>query len=132
MLGEAGVACLGPNMMRLPERLLAVFEQAGFSLEAADQAVNTLGAYVIGVATSEARWVTLLARTAGESEQGWVERLWPAAEQAVQAFPRLRELYAARRGQNSQGIRTDDFDNGLACVLDGLASRLGTTGGLPG
>jgi AcrR family transcriptional regulator len=126
VLGEVGVAYLGPNMMRLSEAMLAVFEEAGFSLEQADQAANTVAAYVIGMSTSEAAWLRMLTRS-GQSEQEWTERLWPAA---VQAYPRLRKLYAAQRGQDSGGTRNGNFDNGLECVLDGLATRLGGTDGL--
>jgi hypothetical protein len=131
VLGEVGVAYLGPNMMRLSEGMLAVFEEAGFSLEEADQGVETVVAYVIGMSTGEAAWLTMLTRS-GQSEQEWMERLWPAAEQAVQAHPRLRRLYAAQRGQDSGGTRNDHFDNGLECVLDGLETRLGRTGGSAG
>lgn len=126
--GEAGVAYLGPNVMRQNEAILAVFEQGGFTLEAADRALNTVVAYVIGVSTSEAAWLTRLARS-GRSEQEWAESLWPAAEQAVQDYPRLRKLYAARRNQNVSATRDDEFDTGLQCVLDGLATRFAPAGG---
>ncbi|MEV5541798.1 TetR/AcrR family transcriptional regulator [Saccharopolyspora shandongensis] len=122
VLGEAGVAYLGPNMMRLNEAILAVFEEGGFPLGAADRALKTVFAYVIGVSTSEAAWLTMLARS-GQGEQEWAERLWPAAERAVQEFPRQRELYAAQRGQNLRGARDDEFAIGLDCVLHGLAAR---------
>ncbi|MGW6598187.1 TetR/AcrR family transcriptional regulator [Streptomyces sp. NPDC055036] len=122
MLGEAGVAHLGPNMLRLSESLLTVFEEAGFSLAEADLAVNTVASYVIGISTSEAAWVTMLARS-GRSEQEWTERLWPAAERAVAPYPRLSRLYAAERGQDMGGARVANFDGGLACVLDGLETR---------
>ncbi|MFC5834683.1 TetR/AcrR family transcriptional regulator [Nonomuraea insulae] len=120
--GEAGVAYLGPNVMRQNEAILALFEQGGFTLEAADRALNTVVAYVIGVSTSEAAWLTRLARS-GRSEQEWAESLWPAAEQAVQDYPRLRKLYAARRNQDVSATRDDEFGTGLQCVLDGLAAR---------
>ncbi|MEO3803108.1 TetR/AcrR family transcriptional regulator [Nonomuraea sp. B1E8] len=126
VLGESGLAYLGPNMLRLTEAMLAVFEEAGFSLEAADQALNTVVAYVIGISTSEAAWLTMLARS-GQSEQEWADRLWPVAEQAVKDYPRLRKLYAAQRLQNHGGIRDDDFDTGLDCVLHGLVTRFAPT-----
>ncbi|MFE2747149.1 TetR/AcrR family transcriptional regulator [Streptomyces scopuliridis] len=122
VLGEVGVAYLGPNILRLSESLLTVFEEAGFSLAEADEAVNTVVSYVIGISTSEAAWLTALARS-GRSEQEWMDRLWPAAEQAVAPYPRLRRLYAAQRGQDRGGAREDHFDGGLACVLDGLEAR---------
>ncbi|MGW6235329.1 TetR/AcrR family transcriptional regulator [Streptomyces sp. NPDC055094] len=123
VLGEVGMAYLGPNMMRLFESLLTVFEEAGFPLPKADQAVNTVVSFVIGVSTSEAAWLTMLARS-GRSEQEWTEQVWPAAERAVAPYPRLRRLYAAQRGQDMGGAREDGFDGGLACVLDGLETRL--------
>jgi Tetracyclin repressor-like, C-terminal domain len=123
VLGEVGVAYLGPNMMRLTEAILAVFEGGGFPLEAADQAMNTVIAYVIGLSTSEAAWLTMLARS-GQGEQEWADRLWPAAERAVQDYPRQRRLYAAQRGQNLRSTRDDEFAIGLDCVLHGLAARL--------
>lgn len=120
--GEASVAYLGPNVLRQNEAILATFEQGGFTLEAADRALNTVVAYVVGVATSEAAWLTTLARS-GKSEQEWTESLWPAAEQAVQEYPRLRKLYAAQRKQDVRVSRDEEFDSGLQCVLDGLAAR---------
>ncbi|MFI6294581.1 TetR/AcrR family transcriptional regulator [Nonomuraea sp. NPDC050790] len=123
VLGEAGVAYLGPNVLRLSESTLAVFEAGGFSLEGADRALNTVMAYVIGRATSEAAWLTRLARS-GQSEQEWAERLWPAAERAVGAYPRLAALYAAQRGQDQRESRDREFEEGLECVLDGLETRL--------
>ncbi|KIF78818.1 TetR family transcriptional regulator [Streptomyces sp. 150FB] len=123
VLGEAGVAYLGPNLMRVTEGLIAVFERAGFSLEEADKAVNTVVAYVIGISIGEAAWLTTLARS-GRSEEEWLRQLWPAAELAVRAHPRLRELYTAQRDQPPAADRDDSFEDGLACVLDGLEFRL--------
>ncbi|MEQ4723239.1 TetR/AcrR family transcriptional regulator [Nonomuraea sp. B19D2] len=127
VLGEAGLAYLGPNVLRLQEAMLAMFEAGGFSLQAADQAMNTLVAYVIGISTSEAAWLTTLARS-GQSEQEWADRLWPAAEQAVQGYPRLRKLYAVQRTQGLNSTRDDDFDTGLESVLHGLANYLTNDG----
>ncbi|MFI6540511.1 TetR/AcrR family transcriptional regulator [Nonomuraea sp. NPDC050547] len=123
VLGEAGVAYLGPNVLRMSEGTLAVFEAGGFSLKAADRALNTVMAYIIGRAASEAAWLTRLARR-GQNEQEWAERLWPAAEEAVRAYPRLAALYADQRGQDQREAREREFEDGLACVLDGLAARL--------
>lgn len=86
VLGEVGVAYLGPNMMRLSDALLGVLEDGGFSLEAADRGVSTVFAYVIGVSTTEAAWLTTVKRS-GRAEQDLMESLLPAAEQAVQGHP---------------------------------------------
>ncbi|GAA2379092.1 TetR/AcrR family transcriptional regulator [Nonomuraea africana] len=123
VLGEAGLAYLGPNVLRLSDAMLAVLEQGGFSLKAADQAMNTVVAYIIGASTSEAAWLTTLARS-GQGEQQWADRLWPTALQAVEGYPRLRRLYAEQRAQSLSDTRDDDFGYGLECVLHGVAARL--------
>ncbi|RZQ62364.1 TetR/AcrR family transcriptional regulator [Amycolatopsis suaedae] len=124
VLGEAGVAYLGPNMLRLTEAVLATFEAGGFGLEAADRALHAVVAYVVGVSTSEAAWLTTLARS-GQNEQEWTDRLWPAAERAVRDYPRQRQLYAARRNRDRGADRDEEFAVGLDCVLDGVTARLG-------
>ncbi len=123
LLGEAGVAYLGPNVLKLSEAALALFEDAGFSLDDADLAFNTVMAYVVGRATSEAAWLTALHR-GGQDEQTWKEQLWPAAEEAVRNHPRLKKLYAAQRNRKAGEVNSSDFARGLECVLDGLATRL--------
>ncbi len=123
VLGELGLAHLGPNAMRLSEGMLEVFETAGFALDEADRAVSSVVAFVTGTATTEAAWLTALARS-GQTEQQWVEQIWPAAEAAVQEYPRLRKLYASQRSADSKNSRESNFDYGLALVLDGLETRL--------
>ncbi len=131
VLGNVGLAYLGPNMMRTSDRVLALLDTAGFAPAEAGHAMKAVAAYVIGTAVSEAAWLTTLAQ-AGQAEQDWVERLWPTAEQAAQPYPRLRHQYAAQRGQDPEKIRDDAFEYGLQRILDGLQTRLaqpGDTGG---
>ncbi|MER6916667.1 TetR/AcrR family transcriptional regulator [Streptomyces sp. NPDC000594] len=123
VLGEMGVAYLGPNMMRLSDRMLAMFETAGFPLDEADNAVRMVFAYVTGMTTSEAAWLTMLARS-GQTEQDWMRRLWPAAEEAAQDYPRLQQGYAAQRDQDPSATRDRNFAYGLDRILDGLEARL--------
>ncbi|MFC6019166.1 TetR/AcrR family transcriptional regulator C-terminal domain-containing protein [Plantactinospora solaniradicis] len=127
VLGQIGLATLGPNLTRWSEGLLAAFETAGFALDEADQAMNTLAAYVIGVATSEAAYLSMLARS-GQSERDWIESLRPVAEQSVQEHPLLSAGYVARRDRDPREIRDDNFEYGLQRVLDGPAVRLGPAG----
>jgi hypothetical protein len=124
VIGGAWVTQLGPNLMRLTESMLAVFQSAGLPAAEADPAVSAFTAYVIGMATSEAAWLTALARS-GMSEREWMEQLWPAAEEAAQDHPKLREQYAGLQDKDPREIRDDKFDYGLQRVLDGLATRLG-------
>lgn len=123
VLGQVGLSYLGPNMMRMSERLLAVFSAAGFPLDEADQALSTIVGYVLGVTASEAAWLSMLART-GQDERELIESLWPAAEQAVRDLPLLRENYGTQRGADPRKARDEKFDYGLARILDGLQVRL--------
>jgi AcrR family transcriptional regulator len=128
VLGDVGLAYLGPNMMRVSDRILALLEAAGFAPDEASHAMKAVAAYVIGVGISEAAWLTKLAGTR-QTEREWVERLWPAAEQAAREYPTLRERYATRRGRDPGQMREEAFGYGLERILDGLAARL--SDGLP-
>lgn len=124
VLGDAGLAYLGPNMMRVTDGTLALFEAAGFAPDDASDAMKTVAAYVIGVAVSEAAWLNKITRS-DQTERDWVERLWPSAENAARAYPRLRERYASQRGHDPEKIRQEAFAQGLEIILDGLQARLG-------
>jgi AcrR family transcriptional regulator len=121
VLGQAGLAYLGPNVMRLNERMLALFETAGFSLAEADHALSAVMAYVIGTATTEAAWLTTVSRS-GHTEQEWVDRLRPALTEATKPYARLHAL--ATETGDAERARGDGFHYGLERMLDGLTARL--------
>ncbi|NGN66840.1 TetR family transcriptional regulator [Streptomyces sp. A7024] len=106
-LGQVGLVHVGPNAVRMSTGLLAQFEAAGFPTGEKDQAAGTLMAYVIGIATAEAAYLSLIARS-GKTEREWVADLDPDSGKA---------------GHPEQ-IREKDFRYGLDRVLDGLAARL--------
>ncbi|MGW1169381.1 TetR/AcrR family transcriptional regulator [Streptomyces sp. NPDC002550] len=122
-LGQVGLVHIGPNAMRMSSALLAQFEAAGFPADERDQAMSTLMAYVIGIATAEAAYLSLIARS-GKTEQEWVAGLRPAFDEATQEYPRLRAGSSAQRDVHPQRIRDDNFTYGLERVLDGLTARL--------
>ncbi|OPC79129.1 TetR family transcriptional regulator [Embleya scabrispora] len=123
VLGQVGLAYLGPNVIRLSERMLAVVEGAGFAVEESDRVMSTVLAYVIGMATSEAAYLSMLARS-GRTEQELMESLQPSAEEAMRDHPRVRESQSAMRGRDPEQLREANFDYGLQRMLDGLAVRL--------
>ncbi|MGW1674767.1 TetR/AcrR family transcriptional regulator [Streptomyces sp. NPDC002324] len=123
-LGQVGLVHIGPNAMRMAAGLLAQFEAAGFPPDEKDRAAGTLTAYVVGIATSEAAYLSQIARS-GRTEQEWVADLRPAFDEAAQQHPRLREGSSARQDVHPQQIRDGDFAYGLDRVLDGLTARLG-------
>ncbi|MER5772127.1 TetR/AcrR family transcriptional regulator [Streptomyces sp. NPDC001985] len=122
-LGQVGLIHIGPNALRMSSGMLAHFEAAGFPPQERDQAVGTLTAYVIGIATSEAAYLSLIARS-GRTEREWVEGLRPALDAASRQDPGLREGASARRDADPRQIRDDAFSYGLDRVLDGLEARL--------
>ncbi|MDX3584006.1 TetR/AcrR family transcriptional regulator [Streptomyces europaeiscabiei] len=122
MLGEVGVS-LGPNSLRLTESMLAMLHTAGFTLDRADHAVRILFAYVLGMTTTEAAWLTMLARS-GRSPEDWTRQVGPAIERATRDHPHLSRRYAEQAGAESADVVQDNFDHGLQWILDGLATRL--------
>lgn len=123
LLGEVGLAYLGPNVMRMSERMLALLEAAGFALADANRGISTLVAYVVGVSISEGAYLSMLARS-GQSEQDWVRQLRPAAEQAAAPYPRVRDQLADFVELDPKQSRDETFAWGLDRVLDGLAATL--------
>ncbi|MEV6213035.1 TetR/AcrR family transcriptional regulator [Kitasatospora sp. NPDC051914] len=120
VLGQAGLAYLGPNLMSFSERLAALFTAVGFPEP--HRAIDTLFSYVVGMSTTEAAWLTTVARS-GETEAAFVSRLMPAAREAVAGHDHLAAAYATDPG-DPVAIRDAKFAYGLDVVLDGLAMRL--------
>jgi len=85
-------------------------------------AIDVLLSYVIGMSTTEAAWLTTVARS-GETEAAFIARLMPAAQQAAAGYDHLSESYAAPLPDPAE-VRDTKFANGLEIVLDGLALRL--------
>ena len=124
VLGQAGLAYLGPNLMSVTERLAALFTAAGFADPRG--AIDTMVSYVIGISTTEAAWLTAVARS-GQTEAEFVARLMPAAQRAAAGHEHLASSYPAEaeaEAADPERIRDDKFAYGLAVVLDGLELRL--------
>jgi hypothetical protein len=109
--------------MAVSDRMVALYETAGFELIEADQASKTLIGFVLGLAGNEAATQTKLARS-GQTVEEWVSKAWPAAERAAQHHPRMKALYAAY-AERDMGTNADDtFTYGVNRILDGLELRL--------
>ncbi|GAA2294581.1 TetR/AcrR family transcriptional regulator C-terminal domain-containing protein [Streptomyces kunmingensis] len=122
-LGQVGLVHIGPNAMRMTSGLFAQFDAAGFPPGERERAAGTVTAYVIGIATSEAAYLSLIARS-GKTEREWVASLRPAFDEASQHDPRLREADSAQPDVHPRETRDADFSYGLERVLDGLSARL--------
>ncbi|MFD7438025.1 TetR/AcrR family transcriptional regulator [Streptomyces sp. NPDC059861] len=124
VLGQAGLAYLGPNLMSFSERLAALFAGAGFAEPS--RAIDTLLSYVIGMSSTEAAWLITVARS-GETEADFIARLMPAAQEATAPHAHLVATGhedAVAAGTDPAALRDDKFAYGLEVVLDGLALRL--------
>ncbi|MBB5957944.1 AcrR family transcriptional regulator [Saccharothrix tamanrassetensis] len=122
VLGQVGLSYLGPNVMRLNERMMAMLDEAGFPPAEAGPAISTVVAFVIGTGLNEAAWLTMLARS-GQTEQDWYRRFGPSLGQAMEPFPHLRAHFGANADQEPTRRREENFAYGLARVLDGLSPR---------
>ncbi|MFB7613059.1 TetR/AcrR family transcriptional regulator [Kitasatospora sp. NPDC056181] len=121
VLGQAGLAYLGPNLMAYAEQVAALFTAAGFPEPS--RAIDTVLSYAIGMSTTEAAWLTTVARS-GETETAFIARLIPAAQEAVAGSEHLASSYDAVVGADPVALRNSKFTYGLDVILDGLALRL--------
>ncbi|MET9567547.1 TetR/AcrR family transcriptional regulator [Streptomyces virginiae] len=68
VLGQAGPARFGPNLLRMSERMLALFQTAGFPASEAVPAMRAVVSYVVGATSGEAAQLSRTARS-GQSER---------------------------------------------------------------
>jgi AcrR family transcriptional regulator len=122
-LADVGLTLLGPNMLRRSDQMLAIYETAGFSLREANHASTAVVSFVVGLASTEAAAISKIKRS-GLSAEEWMTKVWPAAQQAAEAHPRVKALYDEYTARDAAENDDEVFDYGLACVLDGLAARL--------
>lgn len=125
MLENLVAAHLGPNTSRMTERLLAVFEAAGFPLPEAEQVASTVSAYILGVSMSEAAFHNLLTRR-GQTAEDWLEASRQVAEETTKDHDRVREVVTLYESKNPEEAMETDFEYGLQRLLDGLQTRLDT------
>jgi AcrR family transcriptional regulator len=116
-------AYLGPNISQATERMLAVFESAGFELPEAERALSAVAAYVTGAALGEASWHNWLARR-GQTPQEWLEDSMSVAEETTEGHERVRTVAASYEGKDWRQAMDEEFEYGLERVLDGIQSRL--------
>jgi len=112
---------LGPNAMRLGERLVALFTAAGFRGITLSHATAVLNSHAIGAATSEAAITSALKRTGRTFEQvaqdvePYLERLAPDNPN----YEKWRKETGPMR-QDPVRMLEEAYAFGLDRVLDGL------------
>lgn len=115
----------GPGKARHDDRLLAIYEAAGFPAGKADQATAAVFTYVLGNALGPAAAASLtrkLSRDGGDAGKQMGDTMGRARGIATQ-FPRLR----ARLETPTAGYYAapeHSFEFGLQAILDGLEAQL--------
>lgn len=115
----------GPGKARHDDRLLAVYEAAGFSGAQADQAAATVFTFVLGNALGPAADSSLtrkLGRDTADAGAAIRDGMAQAHEIAAQ-FPRLRARLDTAAGRYGAAPE-NSFEFGLQTILDGLQTRL--------
>lgn len=122
VLGQVGLNYLGPNVVDVTGRGLAILTRAGFDAQEAAKAMSTMSAYVIGITSAEAGWLTALRRQ-GIDEKEWYRTVGPQmAESATD--PVLAEVYLEELGKDPSEARLENFVYGLDLILDSVETRL--------
>ncbi|WP_127497968.1 TetR/AcrR family transcriptional regulator C-terminal domain-containing protein [Actinoplanes solisilvae] len=112
---------LGPNAMRMGERLVALFLAAGFEGMALSHATAVLNAHAIGSATSEAAVTAALKRT-GKTYEEVAEDIEPYLERLAPDNPNY-EKWRTETGplrRDPEKVLEETYAFGLERVLDGL------------
>ncbi|MEU7138361.1 TetR/AcrR family transcriptional regulator [Nocardia sp. NPDC046473] len=119
---------MGPNALRLTDRLRRAYVRAGFQGVDIYLASGTVMSYVLGVVTPEIAWT----KTYGSVDINRDEIL-QMMEAVTEDYPEMMADYREASPTNPAAARAMAFDFGLLCLLDGLEHRLpGGSGEHPG
>ena len=123
VIGQAGMAYLGPNMMGTAEAVLKLYEAAGFEGPEANFAMQTVSSYMVGVVVTEAAWLSAIERT-GMTEKEWIDSTKTAIREQLAGNELLTRTFDAQVDVDPEADRDAAFEYGLAVTLDGLDTRL--------
>jgi len=124
VLGQIRLNYLGPNVIDVTGRGLAILTTAGFDIQEAARAMSSVSSYVIGITSAEAGWLSALRRR-GLSEQDWLRLIGPTMAESVEAVG-LADVYLEQLKRDPEDARLENFTYGLDLMLDSLAARLAT------
>ncbi|WP_328462232.1 TetR/AcrR family transcriptional regulator C-terminal domain-containing protein [Actinoplanes sp. NBC_00393] len=122
VIGQLGLRpTLGPNAMRMGNRMVALFTAAGFTGMAVSHAAAVLQAHAVGSATTESAVAASMQRSGIDpTEVG--RRLEPYLEQIADDYPDYDKWRRATDeiNQNPYDMFREGFVFGLERILDGL------------
>ncbi|NUR59112.1 MAG: TetR/AcrR family transcriptional regulator [Catenulispora sp.] len=122
VLGQVGMTYVGPNVVDVTSRSLAILTTAGFSMEEATRAMGAVSSYVLGATTAESGWLSALRRN-GYEEKDWLNIIGPTIVESA-ADAGLQEFYLEQLKRNPEEVRLENFTYGLDLLLDSLQYRL--------
>ncbi|GAA2027256.1 hypothetical protein GCM10009839_27450 [Catenulispora yoronensis] len=122
VLGQVGMTYVGPHVVDVTSRSLAILTTAGFSMEEATKAMGTVSSYVLGATTAEAGWLMALRRN-GYEERDWLTIIGPTVMESA-ADSGLTDFYLEQLKRDPEQVRVENFDYGLVLILDSLQARL--------
>ncbi|WP_280265749.1 TetR/AcrR family transcriptional regulator [Nocardia wallacei] len=122
VLSSAGLALLGPNMMRVTESMLAIFEEAGFDDDTTDLGADAIFAFVVGTTSGEAATMTTIARS-GLEEKEWIRRLLDATTAVSEPYPRTYRRAVEHRDRDHARLREDTFEREVGLIMDGMEAQ---------
>ncbi|WP_326768996.1 TetR/AcrR family transcriptional regulator [Streptomyces sp. NBC_01591] len=125
----AGRPIMGPNMLRANERDLALLDGRGLSIDDMIHVVNLIRHWVTGANQAETAEREADSRS-GSERTAWQERMGPYVTEllATGHFPYLERVVREAR----HGGRDEQFETGLAMLLDGVEARFPALSGAPG
>jgi hypothetical protein len=110
---------MGPNSMRMGDRIVGVLTRAGFTGTNLPYASSPLLSYVTGAATYESGMRSLVDQT-GKSVSELVAQMEPYIERTVADYPTYSEWWREGRNLDMEKFQQDSFGFGLERLLDGL------------
>ncbi|MFG1989233.1 TetR/AcrR family transcriptional regulator [Actinoplanes sp. NPDC048988] len=112
---------LGPNAMRMGDRIVQLLTGAGFTGMPLSHASALINAHVIGAATTEAAAQSAIKRS-GLDLAGMAEQVKPYVEKMAAEHPAYDEWRrnAGVAGRDQQQLLDEGFAFGLERLLDGL------------
>jgi AcrR family transcriptional regulator len=110
---------IGPNSLRLSDRLRRAFLRAGFEGVDIYLASGTVMCFVLGQVTPEIAW-----EKASKGAEVDTDGILRVMDEVAGGYPEMLADYRATVPADQEAGRAMAFDFGLLCVLDGLQARL--------
>jgi AcrR family transcriptional regulator len=110
---------IGPQAMRVSDRIVAVLTAAGFEGAELAYASSLLMSHAIGSATTDSALHAVTARS-GKSANELVEEMGPYVHSIASDYPSYGKWWSENKSMDMEKLQEDSFNFGLERLLDGL------------